>query len=285
MKELLYLVAGAFSAGVVYVFLKGFINSPLLLKQNYSGKNISTVGGLVALIAIIGASAIVAAIPELEIDSRIPVQFLFVALGFSLLGLLDDLGGDKDRQGFKGHIASIFKGKVTTGALKLFGGPLIAFIALSPSIESKGYMQVIIGSLVISLFANLSNLFDLAPGRSIKFSLLTLVLINAFADTSYYAYLLVGVFALVLALDLRELFMLGDTGSNLFGSLIGFIFVASVSSQSLYVGFIVLIALNALSELVSFSKLISSILPLRIFDQLGQRPERIAWNKAKRESL
>ena len=64
--------------------------------------------------------------------------------------------------------------------------------------------------------------------------------------------------------------MLGDTGVNVIGALVALGAVASLGSAALWVATGVVVALNLASEIVSFSKVIAAIPPLRWFDELGR---------------
>ena len=71
--------------------------------------------------------------------------------------------------------------------------------------------------------------------------------------------------------DLREHIMLGDTGANVIGAVLGLTMVIGLAPQTrLYVLGGVLF-LNALSEFVSFSKIIERVAPLRRLDSIGRR--------------
>ena len=62
----------------------------------------------------------------------------------------------------------------------------------------------------------------------------------------------------VLPDDLRERVMLGDTGANVLGGVLGLVVVLECSRTTRNVIFVVLIALNLLSEFVSFSRVIET---------------------------
>lgn len=111
-----------------------------------------------------------------------PVLLVIGAFGF---GLVDDLFGDRTAKGFRGHLASLRQGRLTTGALKLLGiGALSAAAGatiVSNSIDARPELQQpgwagalawvgtwLLVTLVIALTANLVNLMDLRPGRALK---------------------------------------------------------------------------------------------------------------------
>ena len=77
----------------------------------------------------------------------------------------------------------------------------------------------------------------------------------------------------LLAADLAERSMLGDTGANALGAALGLATVLTVSGTARNVVFVVLLVLTLLSEVVSFSKVIRRVPPLHLIDRLGRRPE------------
>ncbi|MEZ5178487.1 MAG: hypothetical protein R2746_09430 [Acidimicrobiales bacterium] len=68
--------------------------------------------------------------------------------------------------------------------------------------------------------------------------------------------------------DLREALMLGDAGANVLGAATGVVLSTGWSPRW---SLVVLVALNAASEVVSFSRAIDSVAPLRAIDRLGRR--------------
>jgi hypothetical protein len=83
----------------------------------------------------------------------------------------------------------------------------------------------------------------------------------------------IGAFLGVLPDDLRERSMLGDTGANVFGAVLGLAVVLEVSRGPRNVILVALVLLNLASESVSFSRVIDRVAPLRWFDRLGRRPD------------
>ncbi|WP_339062526.1 hypothetical protein [Tepidibacillus marianensis] len=95
-------------------------------------------------------------------------EFFYFGVFFlvSLIGTYDDFYGEKDVKGFKGHFTALRKGTITTGFIKAFGGSIAAlYLALHFREDVIPFMT---DFLLIVLMANILNLFDLRPGRSLK---------------------------------------------------------------------------------------------------------------------
>jgi hypothetical protein len=95
-------------------------------------------------------------------------------IGFALIGLFDDLAGDTAVKGFAGHLGALRRGEVTSGLVKLVGGVLFGVLAVSGDVVDS-----LRGGLLVAATANLANLFDRAPGRVVKVSLLGGVVVAA----------------------------------------------------------------------------------------------------------
>lgn len=233
---------------------------------------------------------------------RIPQTqlFLLLVIGMAALGFLDDAVGDRSASGFKGHFTALAKGKVTTGAIKFFGGGLLALVyvagcalTMDGGFAGRSPVQLFLDAMLIGLWANLLNLFDLRPGRAIKvFTLVCVALaVDAFLsmNTGYYDTLLqqgeamlvspsaLPVLAIWLAAaaallfgDLRAKFMLGDSGSNVLGVAIG----AALAGQLALVPQLALIAIivgiHIYAEKRSITELIARNRALRFMDELGR---------------
>jgi len=83
---------------------------------------------------------------------------------------------------------------------------------------------------------------------------------------------LLGPVIAVCRYDLGERGMLGDAGSNAMGAIIGYLLAASLPTAWLAVVAVALLALNLLSERISFSTVIERFAPLRAIDGLGRLP-------------
>lgn len=282
MFNAIIFVFGLVLAMAGFYFIRDAINVESCLRTNYRDKKISSLGGIYYLLPFLIIILIVQIKVNINNDGPIDFQATSIlVIGFAFLGLLDDLVGDKSSQGFKGHIKALMKGKMTTGAIKLFGGPSICLIALLPFAERTGYEVVILGSIAISLTANLVNLLDLAPGRALKMS--SLAMLGGIIISTHYSwqYGMLGILVVLLVIDLKELMMLGDVGSNAIGAVVGLSLINNMSLAGIYMYAIFVFCLNLLSEFVSFSKIINSFPPLRFLDTLGQTKERKEWLKNK----
>ena len=168
----------------------------------------------------------------------------------AVLGLADDLWSG-DERGFRAHLRA---GR-TTGVLKLAGIPLYALLRTgSPS-----------GALLVALSANLVNQLDTRPGRALKaFALGSLAL----RRTPRRA---VAAAVLLAPYDLREMVMLGDSGSNALGAVLGFGSVERFSRRQRWSAIAALAGLTLLGESRSLGTLIEQTSPLRELDALGRQ--------------
>ena len=125
------------------------------------------------------------------------------------------------------------------------------------------------------LCANLANLLDRAPGRAVKASVVALVVaaLAVARPAALSASAVVVGAALGLFLDdLHERLMLGDAGANVLGAVLGLGVVAACGPAARDVVLVSVAALNVAGELVSFTRVIESVPPLRALDRAGRRP-------------
>jgi len=264
---------------VRFVLLAGheMFHVPVLERVNYRGRTLITAGGLFLVIAVLVVEAGRSGLGSFDIGDPPGLNparplVLFAAFGFGLLGFMDDVLGGEDR-GFKGHLRALSHGRLTSGMLKLIGGAAIAMVLAS----APGFItgnRLVADALLIALAANLGNLLDRAPGRTIKCSLVAYIPIAIVAGTGPVGIALAPLIGATVGLlpdDLHERLMLGDTGANVLGGVLGFAVVLECSRTTRNIVLIVLIALNLASEVVSFSRVIERVPPLRWLDQLGRR--------------
>jgi len=174
------------------------------LVTNYRGRRIPTGLGLVWLVWAAGVASVSAAGVVLQviglksdvsptgplfpfllspIRSFASAQMLLLVVGACAFGLVDDVFGQGDAKGFRGHLTALRHGGITTGGLKLLGIGLLSAVAASASASfvepmamvPKGILGYVlplsgwvVSTFVIGLSANLVNLTDLRPGRALK---------------------------------------------------------------------------------------------------------------------
>lgn len=260
--------AGLAAGAVARAVGTGVVDVPALARENHRGSVIPTAGGILPIVAVL---ALAAADPGTRVG-ELPV--LVAIAGFGFLGLVDDVAGDANARGFRGHLSALARGRLTTGALKLLGGAAVAFAIAQMSPDAPWWQQAGDAAL-IALAANLGNLFDRAPGRVIKVGaagFIALVAATAGPGVLVPAAAVVGAFSSVLVPDLRERLMLGDTGANALGAALGVAVVLSCTPATRGVVLAALLALNAAAEVVSFSRVIDAVPPLRAADRLGRLP-------------
>lgn len=276
MSVVVAFVAGALATVLLLRCASAVLAKPVLDRTNYRGHHLPTAVGVVlvaAVIAVDGGRTVLAIAGVGDADvalARLAVLAAVVMFGF--LGLLDDLLGDGDDRGLRGHIAAALRGRVTTGFIKLGGGAAVALV-LAGAIDGDRPGRVLVDAALIALAANLANLFDRAPGRTLKWGLLAYVPIAVVASTSATGVavaVVAGGGAALLWGDLRERFMLGDTGANALGAALGVATVLEVSADVRTVVALLLLGLTLLSEVVSFSRIIDAVMPLRLLDRLGR---------------
>jgi UDP-GlcNAc:undecaprenyl-phosphate/decaprenyl-phosphate GlcNAc-1-phosphate transferase len=287
--------AGFVAARLLWMLMRPLLFAPVFRRRNYRDHELATAGGLVMVCAVLLLEAVRIVLSALGIGQALSASVLRMpilvgVLGFSLLGLLDDLGGSGSSRGFRGHVGSILKGRLSTGAVKLLGGALVALIVASllrtplsghlsawSSWQSRGSSVgwLLFDAVLIALGANVGNLFDRAPGRTIKVSALCFiaVCVGALVAGNWVPLaplaVVIGAALGLLIDDLREHMMLGDTGSNVLGAVLAIGIVGSASTVTRVVVMTLLVALNGAAEVVSFSRVIERTRPLQAADRAG----------------
>lgn len=272
-------VIGAVAAAAGWVVLRPLLSRPPFLQENFRGELIPNSAGLVLVAAVvvgeIAVSALARLVFDLDVEFREPRRAVVAAVvGFGLLGLLDDLVGDTSTTGYRGHLSALLRGEVTSGAVKVVGGAIVALAAVVMATDEAIWL-IVADAALVALSANLANLFDRRPGRVIKVCLgvFAVLALAALADPALAGVALVAGAALgLLRPDLRAELMLGDTGSNPIGAALGLGAVIALPAPVRIGGLVVVLALNLASERVSFTEVIERNRPLRYLDELGRRP-------------
>lgn len=271
------LFLGGGLAGGAWLGTRGLFASPIFARRNVRGLDVPVGAGILAVLATVGVQAIFSVVDVARnvVGADGPGRMLAVvtALGFGLLGMIDDLAGDHGDKGFRGHLRALGSGRVTTGGLKLLGGGLIGLGVAAAVAHDLGELAA--SAAVIALAANTANLLDRAPGRVTKVALLAFVVLLA-ATPTLERFGLVGVAAMVGAVvglftfDLSEHLMLGDAGANALGAVLGLGVVLTTQPSTQIVVLVALVVVNVAGERVSFSEVIARVPVLRAFDQLGR---------------
>ena len=162
------------------------------------------------------------------------------------LGVADDLWSGEER-GFGGHLRS----GATTGVLKLVGIPLYALWRT----------RSLSGAVLVGLAANQLNQLDTKPGRALKAYLAASVPLRAPK----------GIAVLLLPYDLREMAMLGDSGSNTLGAVLGLRSVGMLTERQRWSAIAALAGLTVLGERRSLGALIERTPVFRELDALGRQ--------------
>lgn len=267
---IILLLTGLVGTYAVIPFFKNMLIASNVIRPNYKKDMIPVSMGLVFLPMIV-INGIILAIFTTEYKNLLYLfMYIFGLIAMCLVGILDDIIGNRDVSGLKGHFKSLFKGNLTTGGFKaLFGG----FVGILISVAiSKNIIDIGINTLIIALSTNLMNLLDLRPGRAIKVYLFLAILIFL-TIAGYPKGLLLLIVPSVLVYfthDLKAKAMMGDTGSNVLGISIG-ILVAMGYGLGVRVGWLVfLIFIHLLTEKYSLTKIIEQNKFLNFIDKLGR---------------
>jgi Glycosyl transferase family 2 len=171
-------------------------------------------------------------------------------LPVAAIGVADDLWSGEER-GFRAHL----RAGGTTGVLKLVGIPAYALWRT----------RSVSGAVLVGLAANVLNQLDTRPGRALKaFALGSLLLRGAPRGAATAAVLLAPY-------DLREMSMLGDSGSNTLGAVLGFRSVGMLTERQRWSAIAALAGLTLLGERRSLGSLIERTPVLRGLDALGRQ--------------
>ena len=248
---------------------------PSLERFNYRGRTVSLAAGP----ALAAAASVTAAVgAAIEGRSGLATSTLVAGLGAGAVGFYDDTVGSRPEhtaKGFRGHVGALRDGRVTSGLVKVVGvgAAGLAASAILPSRRRRGPLaravDVALGAGVIAGMANLVNLLDLRPGRALKAGILVGVPLAA-SDVGAAVAGPVGAAAALLPDDLSERVMLGDSGANALGAVLGVALAARTGILGRATLLAALGALTAASEKVSFTKVIESTPGLRELDQLGR---------------
>lgn len=250
-------------------------------RTNHRGEPISLLEGPAYVAGAAAGAALAPGLPP-----RLRVAALLAGTAAGALGAYDDLAEGGVRKGLKGHLGALVRGEVTTGAVKVLGLGVAGLAASAivragdrgPGPTLARGADLLVGGAVVAGSANLLNLLDLRPGRALKAVLLaTPLLATPLGAGVGWPVVAAAAGSAVAALpdDLGERTMLGDTGANAAGALLGVAALAATGPRGRRTRgalLAVLVALTVASEKVSFTRVIESTPGLRELDALGRRP-------------
>jgi hypothetical protein len=262
-------VATAVAARLLYAGLARVVSGrPGWTRKNYRGAVVDLAGG-----AALSTTAVAAVLLDSRVESRLRVAGGLAGGAAAVAGALDDARGSGSARGFRGHLGALRRGEITTGAVKIAGIGIGGVAAGALAVDGP-WSRRVAGGLLVAGSANLANLLDLRPGRSLKSALVALTPIllagKGVSPGRRIGAAAAGASAGLLAPDLHERTMLGDAGANGLGALAGIAIAAGAPARRIYGALAAVVALTAASEVVSFSKVIDAWPPLRWFDRLGR---------------
>lgn len=227
-------------------------------RLNHRGDEVSLLEGVWAVVG--------SGLPLVALDPSAAT----VAFGAGATGAFDDLHPDATRKGLRGHLGALRRGEVSPGTIKIVG--LCGTAALGSWVGGRrNPLDIGLDAAVVAGSANMANLLDLRPGRCLK------VIVGVGVPLAWgygasrgpAAASAVGASLVLLPCDLRGTTMLGDTGANALGALLGHS-SAGGSRRSRLVVLAVLTAATLVSERVSFSAVIDANPFVRAIDQWGR---------------
>lgn len=256
-----------------YVFTKVSLTkvSKMLLrcgavKKNYLGKDLPIGMGLGILIGILPSYLL---IDYMNLNFNNLYLILFIYTLTVLVGFIDDIIGETNIKGLKGHLTLFFKENIiTTGTLKAI---IISLVSIFFSFSiSTDFISVIVNFLILIFTTNSFNLLDVRPGRAVKVYLVLSIIVLLFSPKNQL--LLIFLFSIIsyIPWDLKQKGMLGDTGSNLLGISLGITLVLNFNLLVKTVILLMLIILHIYTEKRSLSILIAKNPLLNYLDNLGR---------------
>lgn len=238
-----------------------------IMVTNFLGEKVPTTGGLILLTSLLSVQPLYFFME----GWRFPrfLMLLYVA-GITLLGLADDLFGDKKCKGFRGHFKMLWRKKIiSTGIYKAAGGFLLG--TLTTALAGGGcFNEWLLKGFFLALFSNFFNLLDTRPARAGKiFLFFSLVSMIFFRELSLTLFPLLSALYIYLFWESERKIMLGDTGAYLLGGVLGFPLVLLLTPRWLIIFNIFLLLLHFYCEKFSLSKILESKMFIRL-----EGPER-----------
>ena len=254
------------AAGAAVTLLSLVLVNPYLPKRpNFAGRNIPTSAGLTFLpIILLMLAASLAGLLE---PGAAGVWYLAYSLLAGCVGFMDDRWGGMGERGFAGHLGALSRGKVTTGLIKvvLLGGGAVVFAVLTFGVGPEAIMA----AFILAGCVNLANLFDVRPGRALKFLGVPVLVLLLLAPHGAVLGVVGGAISLFY-FDLKGRIMLGDAGAAIWGAVLGYLAVTSGPGVVWWVAGVAIVGLTSVAEFSSISRVIEEVGALRRLDLWGR---------------
>ncbi len=235
-----------------------------LIIDNYNGKKVMIVGGIIYIIINFFAIFFFKSYYGAE---SIWEKYFFLLIISNGIGIVDDISGNKKIKGFRGHLRSFYKGKLTTGLLKAL---TIFFTALIINFNYP-FLEMLLNTAIIIFMSNFINLVDLRPGRAFKVYFILFIPAIFYSQWQVVFIIQAIIFLLLASGELNEKIMLGDGGANSLGASLGFFYSINFGNYFKLLFLFIIMTLNFLAEFYSFTEIIKKNKILNYFDQLGRR--------------
>jgi UDP-N-acetylmuramyl pentapeptide phosphotransferase/UDP-N-acetylglucosamine-1-phosphate transferase len=281
-------VAAAVTARLTTSVVRGVLDDDppggarLWERTNHRGEPVSLLGGPAVAAGVLAGGLVGAP------SARDGAALAVATTSATAFGLVDDLTEDREgtvRKGLRGHLGALARGEVTTGGLKVLGigaGALVAAALCRPhdthpsgrsAAAAARLVDVALDGALIAATANLVNLLDLRPGRALKAAGLAAAPAAVLGGPGGGAAAAVlGAVAAELPDDLAERDMLGDSGANGLGAVLGTVAVQQLPRPARLALLAGVVGLTVASEKVSFTQVIARTPVLREIDGWGRRP-------------
>jgi UDP-GlcNAc:undecaprenyl-phosphate/decaprenyl-phosphate GlcNAc-1-phosphate transferase len=254
------------------------------IRTNYAGGNVTLAEGPIAVAALLIGAGVDRL---LDTSGRRSLAVAVAGLGSGMVGAYDDLYGTGQAKGIRGHLRALRSGELTSGTIKVLGvgcsaaaaAVLIKRARLGCPKPMCRALDGLLDTALIAATANLTNLFDLRPGRAAKaVILLGTGVVGSGASPA------VGAAAGSLPTDLAARSMLGDCGANALGAAVGVAAAQSLTRRFRFLALGAVVALNLASERVSFTEVIERTPLLRRLDQLGRPATALSMPREQGQS-
>ncbi|MEV4927752.1 hypothetical protein [Streptomyces roseoverticillatus] len=184
-------------------------------RTNHAGRTLHLHAGPAAAAGTALALAAAGGLPP-----RARAAGALTVLAAAACGAYDDFAGAGDpRRGFRAHLGALRRGEVTSGAVKFVG--IGAAACAAGAVVKERPLDKALAAVVVAGSAHLVNLLDVRPGRAAGAVLVLAAPGLARRGSAPLAAAPMGAAAALIADDLAERTMLGDTGAHALGAGLG----------------------------------------------------------------